>query len=152
MKNGTNLKKMNIIQQKKMKSLFIIDCSCSVEEELLYHNNFYLSKNKIKEKNCSLVKIKEFNEKLKGYDARDSSFIIKILIDENESYKEHLLIVTDRPFEKSCIVIQNNNIKFTYVTTFIIGIGNNLSVGALYYRDCPNAIYSIKLENERKKN
>ena len=48
-------------------------------------------------------------------------------------------------------IIQNNNIKFKYVTTFIIGSGSNLSVGAPYCRDCPNVTYSIKSENERIK-
>ena len=162
MKNGINLK--------KMKTLFTIDCSGSVDGKILYHkelekiideyykegDTFYLWDDKRKEKNCSLERIKEFNKKLQGFGGTDSSLIAKIAIDAGESYREHLLIVTDGIVKKSCIdestlIIQNNNIKFKYVTTFIIGDGSNLSVGAPYCRDCPNVTYSIKSENERKK-
>ncbi len=163
---------MNIIQQedpKKMKTLFTIDCSASIEVNKLYGkelekiideyykegDSFYLWSNIIKEKNCSLERIKEFNKKLQGFGGTDSSLIAKIAIDAGESYREHLLIVTDGKVPKNCIdvstfIIEKNNIKFKYVTTFIIGSGSNLSVGAPYCRDCPNVTYSIKSENQRK--
>ena len=53
--------------------------------------------------------------------------------------------------DKSTELIKNNNIKFKYVTTFIIGTGSNLSVGAPYCRDCPNITYAIREPNQREK-
>ena len=53
--------------------------------------------------------------------------------------------------DKSTELIKNNNIKFKYVTTFIIGTGSNLLVGAPYCRDCPNITYAIREPNQREK-
>ena len=42
---------------------------------------FYLWNITIKEKNCSLERIKEFNKKLQGFGGTDSSLIAQIAID-----------------------------------------------------------------------
>ena len=41
------------------------------------------------------------------------------------------------------------NIKFKYVSIFIIGTDGNLSVGAPFCRDCPNKTVQILSENKR---
>ena len=46
--------------------------------------------------------------------------------------------------------MKNYNIKFAYVTVYIIGTGGDLSVGAPFCRDSPNKTIHIKNENERE--
>ena len=51
-----------------------------------------------------------------------------------KEYREHLVIITDGEVEEDSInestrILKEENIKFKYVTTFIIGNKGNLSVG-----------------------
>ena len=101
---------------------------------------FYLWSDSIKEKKISRERMEEFIDKMEGYGDTNSSLIAEIALNAGNTYREHLLIVTDGEVPNSCIdkstkLINDNNIKFKYVTTFIIGEGSNLSVGAPYCRD-----------------
>ena len=153
-----------------MKTLFAIDCSESIKENQLYHSElnkiineyykegdlFYLWNHAIRAKRVSREEMNEFIKEKKGLGGTNSTNIAKIAIDAGNSYREHLLIVTDGKVElidikESTDLLEKNNIKFKYVTTFIIGDEGNLSVGAPYCRDCPNVTYEIKYKNDRKK-
>ena len=45
--------------------------------------------------------------------------------------------------------MNDNNIKFEFVSVYVIGIGGNLSVGAPFCRGCPNRTIHIINKNER---
>ena len=69
--------------------------------------------------------------------------------------REHLMIVTDGQVNESEIekcddLMKNYNIKFKYVTIYIVGDYGDLSVGAPFCRDCPNQTIHIKNEKERE--
>ena len=173
----TKFKKIDIpkkickrLNPKEMKTLFAIDCSRSIRrKKSFYHQElnqiineyykegdiFYLWSDSLKEKKISREKMKEFTNKMEGYGNTNSSLIAEIALDAGNTYREHLLIVTDGEVPNSCIdkstkLINDNNIKFKYVTTFIIGEGSNLSVGAPYCRDCPNITFAIREINKRE--
>jgi hypothetical protein len=165
--------KKKIIQKeevKKMKNLFAIDCSGSVHGKDLYHfelnqiieeyykegDLFYLWNHEIWDKKVSREGMKMFIDEKEGFGGTNSTNIAKIAIDAGNSYREHLIIVTDgevdlEDIKESTKLLNNNKITFKYVTTFIIGDGSNLSVGAPYCRDCPNITYEIRESNQRKK-
>ena len=69
-----------------------------------------------------------------GNGGTQSEKIAEIAKDVKE-YREHLVIITDGEVEEDSInestrILKEENIKFKYVTTFIIGNKGNLSVGA----------------------
>jgi len=96
-----------------------------------------------------IERIKEFNEKLEGNGGTESFLIAEIAKQEPE-YRDHLLIVTDGEVDFDCIqkaqeILENTRIEFKYVTLFVIGNGDNLSVGAPFCRNCENIIFGIIL-------
>ena len=154
-----------ILEPKNMKTLFAIDCSGSVEGNELYHKEL----NKIMEEyyknnddiiymwdsvdsisrvgylKVDIERINEFNNNLEGHRGTESFLIAEIAKQEPE-YREHLLIVTDGEvdldrIQKTQEILENTGIEFKYVTLFVIGNGDNLSVGAPFCRNCENIIF-----------
>ena len=44
--------------------------------------------------------------------------------------------------------MNDNNIKFKFVSVYVIGTGGNLSVGAPFCRGCPNRTIHVINENK----
>ena len=68
--------------------------------------------------------------------------------------REHLIIVTDGEVDEEDIrssdqLMNNNNIKFQFVSVYVVGRGGNLSVGAPFCRGCPNRTIHIIDANTR---
>ena len=161
-----------ILEPKYMKTLFAIDCSGSVSGVKLYHDELnqimeeyyknddiiYMwdSKGSIDSvgyKKVDIERINQFNEELEGNGGTESYLIAEIAKQEPK-YREHLLIVTDGKVDFDCIqrtqnILENTRIEFKYVTLFVIGNGENLSVGAPFCRNCENIIFGINEEGER---
>ena len=161
-----------ILEPKNMKTLFAIDCSGSVAGHELYHEEL----NKIMEEyyksddiiymwdsvdsispvgylKVDIEKINEFNNNLEG-NGGTQSFLIAEIAKQEPEYREHLLIVTDGEVDFDCIqitqeILENRGIEFKYVTLFVIGNGDNLSVGAPFCRNCENIIFGIKEDGKR---
>ena len=89
---------------------------------------------------------------MEGYDSTNSSLIADIA--QQSSIREHLIIVTNGCVDSGSIDLSDQKMKqhkiqFQFVSSFIIGDGGGLSVGAPYCRNCLNITYSIQKSNER---
>ena len=157
-----------ILQPKKMKTLFAIDCSTSVRYNHFYFNELSKIMNEYYKEdediiylwNKGLKKInkKEFEEWKEslgvGTGGKTDSSQIAIITTLEEEYREHLLIVTDgmvsyKFIHKCDEMLKSNNVKFKFVTSIVIGNEGNLSVGAPFCRNCPNITIFIPKENQR---
>ena len=145
----------------KMPTIIAMDCSESIEEiEDLYFSTikdlvekykdgptvYYQWGNSYYKKNY--MKIKEWIEKKKCDDGTDSIYIAKAAKDAGPEYWGHLIIITDGKVKKEEIAkcddyIRENNIKFKYVSTYVIGPDGDLSVGAPFTRGCENQTINV---------
>ncbi|KAK8850292.1 hypothetical protein M9Y10_018421 [Tritrichomonas musculus] len=80
--------------------------------------------------------------------------IAEALAENNSIPRDHLILVTDGKVTHSDIeicdtIIGNNNIRFKYVTTYVIGSGGDLSVGTSFSRDCESKTFEIKPNSKR---
>jgi hypothetical protein len=151
---------------KNLRTLWAIDCSGSVHRDQLYHSElkkildeyykngdeFWLWDDKIEQRNYS--GICSFINNMEGRGGTESSLIADIA--QRSSLREHLIIVTDGcvnggAIDRSDQKMRNNRIQFQAVTTFIIGSGGDLSVGAPYSRGCPNQTFTIRSKGSREK-
>ena len=152
-KNKKFIFEKELLLPHKMKTLFAIDNSGSVSNNVFYHNevnkifNKYYKNGDIayfwndpevtKFGNTSeeiLKTLDNFVSSCEGNGGTNSEIIANIIIEES-NYREHLLIITDGEVDYECVQrttekLAENNIKFKFVSTFIIGDGDNLSVGA----------------------
>ena len=154
-----------IFKLTSLKTLFAIDDSGSVYNNSFYFDNvkeiikkYYKDGDKIylwddihqkktKKELDKWIKMKD------GFGNTDSSTIVKMAI-ESPEYREHLIIITDGDVDESKIkksdeLMKQYNIKFKYVSIFIIGDEGNLSVGAPFCRDCPNKTVQILYPDKR---
>ena len=82
-------------------------------------------------------------------DGTSSRYIFNAIQDAGSSYwNGHLIIVTDGEVGSGDIdecdrLMKNSGIKFKYVTTYVIGTGGNLSVGAPFNRQCANQTINV---------
>ena len=151
---------------KGLKTLWAIDCSGSVGGQSLYHtelakivdeyykpgDDIWLWDDSID--HINIDRLRTFMRNREGRGGTYSELIAKIAI--QSGMREHLLIVTDGyvgsgSIDESDNLMRRNNIQFKAVTTFIIGRGGNLSVGAPYSRGCPNEAFVIRDYNSREK-
>ena len=140
----------------KMPTIIAMDCSESIEEiEDLYFSTikdlvekykdgptvYYQWGSNYYKKNY--MDIKEWIKKKKCDDGTDSIYIAEAAINAGPEFWGHLIIVTDGKVKKEEITkcddyIKKNNIKFKYVSTYVIGPDGDLSVGAPFTRGCEN--------------
>lgn len=83
---------------------------------------------------------------MKGHGGTRSELVADIC--QRSSIRDHLTIVTDGrvgtcSIDSSDSKMKSNSIKFKHVTTYAIGNGGDLSVGAPYSRGCPNVTYKV---------
>jgi len=149
----------------KLKILFTFDNSGSINGNAVYFNEisriihkyykngdkFYLWENNYTEKSKS--EIDEWIQQRKGSGGTNSENIAYIA-KACPTHREHLIIVTDgevsEKYIKQCDVLMNQyNIKFKFVSVYVIGSGGNLSVGAPFCRGCPNRTIHVLNANER---
>ena len=172
-KNKKFIFEKELLLPHKMKTLFAIDNSGSVSYNSFYHNEVkkifdkyykngdiayfwnYPEVKKFGNTSEEILKtLDDFVSSCEGTGGTDSELIANIIIDE-PNYREHLLIVTDGGVNYKCVQkttekLADKNIKFKFVSTFIIGDGDNLSVGAPFCRNCENITYSIKSNGKKK--
>ena len=148
-----------------MKVLFAFDNSGSISNNKIYFkevdrivkkyykdgDKFYLWGKTYSEK--SKVEIEKWIKEEKGQRGTYPSNIAECCL-KNPNYREHLIIVTDgqveeREIEKSDELMKKYQIKFKYVSVYVVGTKGNLSVGAPYCRECPNRTINIINENKR---
>lgn len=77
------------------------------------------------------------------------------LINNTSLPREHLILVTDGCVDSGSIgrsdsILRSNNIQFQYVTTYVIGSGGDLSVGAPFGRGCGSETIEIKSDGQRR--
>ena len=149
----------------KMKVLFAFDNSGSISNNKIYFkevdrivkkyykdgDKFYLWGNTYSEK--SKVEIEKWIKEEKGPEGTYPSNIAECCL-KNPNIREHLIIVTDgqveeREIEKSDELMKKYQIKFKFVSVYVVGTKGNLSVGAPYCRECPNRTINIINENKR---
>ena len=82
-------------------------------------------------------------------DGTYSIYIAQAVKNAGSSFWGHLIIVTDGGVGRSDITkcddfIKSNNIRFKYVSTYVVGSGGNLSVGTPFTRGCANQTILIE--------
>ena len=153
----------------KLKTLIVFDSSGSVEGKSIYFKKL----EKIMEKFFKLERgdkiykwstsrkcitfeeTKNIINKKIGSGGTHSHLIAEISNEERNNKFQHLVIVTDGNVENDEIVKGDNlmnqyNIKYSYVTTYIIKTGGfcDRSVGASFCRNCPNT--TIYVDSDEK--
>lgn len=159
---------------KKMKTLFCIDASGSVEQQTTYHkvtkitfNKFYKNGDIIylwgsSYKKQNVEEFRKWNDSQKGgLNGTASELIADIIIKEKNNGIEHLIIITDGCVDTNSIdnsdkKMRTNNIHLKFVSTYIISSGKkkknyDRSVGAPYCRGDPNITYLYKSESNYEK-
>ena len=167
-KKWTNFKEKNRkVDFKKLKTIFAFDNSGSISDNNLYFNEidriikkyykngdrFFLWGSKYTEKNKN--EIDDWIKKKYGREGTCSINIAKLAATYPND-REHLIIVTDGEVDENDIkesdkFMNDNNIKFKFVSVYVIGTEGNLSVGAPFCRGCPNRTIHVINENERVK-
>ena len=151
----------------KLSTLFAFGNSQSITGNSIYFNEisriiskyykngdkFYLWGSEYKEQTKS--QIEEWIRKMKGTEGISSICIAK-LAQACPSHREHLIIITDGQVNEEDItesnkIMQQNNIKFKFVSVYIIGKNGNRSVGAPFCRECPHRFIQVLDANNRIK-
>ena len=151
----------------KLKTLFAFDNSGSITGNELYFNEinqlihkfykpndkFYLWGSTYTEQSKS-----EIEQWIKNRVGKEGTCSINIakLAKENPNHREHLIIVTDGSVSVGDIdecdeFLAKENIKFKFVSVYMIGRQANESVGAPFCRNCPNNNILILDQNNRQK-
>jgi hypothetical protein len=151
----------------KLKTLFAFDNSGSITGNEIYfkeinrliheyykpNDKFYLWGSTYTEQSKS--EIEQWIKNRVGKEGTSSINIAK-LAKENPNHREHLIIVTDgsvssEDIDKCDKFLEKENIKFKFVSVYMIGRLANESVGAPFCRNCPNKNILILDENNRQK-
>ena len=93
-----------------------------------------------------------------GDKGTNSSLIAEIANIEKDNNFEHLIIITDGDVKNEEVDLSDQkfkeyNLKFSFVSTFIIQTGDDLlneSVGCPYSRECPGFTYIVDKEGNQK--
>lgn len=99
--------------------------------------------------------IKEWINTKNGPDGTSSIHIANTVKETGSSYWGHLIIITDGCVGKKDITncdkfIKKNNMKFKYVSTYLIVTNGNLSVGTPFTRGCANQTINILASGKRE--
>ena len=94
-------------------------------------------------------------KKSRGNEGTDSSLIAKIANETKSDNFQHLLIVTDgdvREWEidKCDELVKQYDLKFSYVSVYIIGDNGNESVGCPFCRECSGVTYKYYNNGKKK--
>jgi hypothetical protein len=160
--SGFKERPKDLSKPENMKTLFAVDCSGSISGNKTYFNKLRQLRNKYYNssrgdkfytwgsnyyyKNES--EMDDFISKEYGPDGTYSYYIAEIeRVTKNENF-EHLIIVTDGEvdtddIDKSDKLVQDYELQYSFVSTYIIGSGGNESVGCPYSRGCPGITYLI---------
>lgn len=150
-----------------LRHLFAIDHSGSVSGEYLYHNEvrsifsqYYRSGDSIiiwdsRAEIISYSRMQQVYNNREGSGGTDPSLIAQQLAYNSSLPREHLILVTDGcvnsgSIEKSDSILRSHNIHFKYVTTYVIGSGGDLSVGAPFGRGCGSETVEVKSNGQRR--
>ena len=153
-------KKIN--KPEKMKTLFAVDCSGSVKSLDIYFKKLVELKSQYYNKlrgdkfytwgNSYYYKTEEemdsFIAKKNASDGTISYYIAEIGRETKSENFEHLIIVTDgkvgtNDIDESDKRVQKYDLKYSYVSVYIIGSGGNETVGCPYSRECPMVTYRV---------
>ena len=168
-KKWTNFKPKPSFSKKvdltKLKNLFAFDNSGSISGNSVYFNEinrivnkyykpgdkFYLWGSRYTEKSKS--EIDQWIRNKNGPEGTNSVYIAE-LAKACPNHREHLIIVTDGKVGEGSIrrsdeLMQTYNIKFQFVSVYVVGRGGNLSVGAPFCRGCPNRTIHVLDANNR---
>ena len=147
-----------------MKTLFVVDCSSSINGHSNYYskirelvNKYYNSERGDKfytwSQRFQFKTTAEMNQYIidkKGTKGTDSSLIAEIANQVKHEKFEHLIIITDGQvstsiIDKSDLLVKQYKLKFSYVSSYLINLHNdaNESVGCPYSRECPGITYII---------
>ena len=163
-------KERPIINLKRMKTLFAVDCSSSINNNEIYFKKLHELKTKYYDGSRG---DKFFTWGTKYYyktELEMDTFISnKTGIDDTLSYNialigkemknenfQHLIIVTDgevnsNDIDKCDEIVASNGLQYSYVSTYIIGKNGNESVGCPFSRGSPGVTYIIDENgNERQ--
>ena len=149
---------------KSLKTLFAFDNSRSVSNNTLYFEKinelikeYYKDGDKLylwdhNKTELSKTQIDMWIESKKGNGGTISSEIAEIA-KECESFREHLIIVTDghvneKEIENCDKKMEEYNIQFKFVSVYVIGPDGNKTVGAPFCRGCPSITYHVISQNE----
>ena len=115
-------------------------------------DKFYLWGTTYTEKSKS--QIEQWIHEKKGNEGTNSVNIAKIA-KENPNHREHLIIVTDgcvnnKDIDECDRFLSKENIKFKFVSVYMIGRQADRSVGAPFCRNCPNKNILIIDQNNRR--
>ena len=162
--------KMNIFKEKSvnlnlpenMKTLFAVDCSGSINGNIIYFKK--LNELKLKYYNSSRgdkfyawgsnyyykteSEMDSFIAEKRGYDGTQSFYIAEIGRKTKFENFEHLIIVTDgcvsiEDIDESDRKVKNYGLQYSFVSTYIIGSGGNESVSCPFCRNCPFTTYLV---------
>ena len=164
-------KERPITNLKRMKTLFAVDCSGSINNNEIYFKKVHELKTKYYDGSRgdkfftwgtkyyykTELEMNTFISNKRGNDNDTLSYNIALIGKEvkNENF-QHLIIVTDgevnsNDIDKCDEIVASNGLQYSYVSTYIIGKNGNESVGCPFSRGSPGVTYIIDEKgNERQ--
>ena len=150
-----------------LRHLFAIDYSGSVGGEYLYHNEVRSIFNQYYRNGDSIMiwgsqarmidysRMVQIYTNREGNEGTDPSVIAQKLVSDRSISREHLILVTDGQVDSGSIqrsdsILRSGNVQFKYVTTYVIGSGGDLSVGAPFGRGCGSETVEVKSNGQRR--
>lgn len=103
----------------------------------------------------SYSQMQQIWNKKEGTGGTDPSQIAQKLVNNSSIPHEHMILVTDGHVDSGSIqrsdqILKNSNVHFQYVTTYVIGKGGDLSVGAPFARGCGSKTIEVKPGSRRE--
>lgn len=103
----------------------------------------------------SYERMRKIYTNMEGNEGARPFVIAEKLASDSSIPREHLILVTNGGVSQSNVercdqILQNNNIHFKYVTSYIIGIGANLSVDVPFTRGCSSKTIEVHPNHSRR--
>ena len=150
-----------------LRRFFAIDHSGSVDGESFYHNEvksifkkYYQNGDVIMiwESQAQIISYQRMQQiwnAREGTGGTDPSQIAQVLVSNSRIPHEHMILVTDGhvnsgSVQRSDQILKRSNVHFQYVTTYVIGEGGDLSVGAPFARGCGSKTIEVKPGSRRE--
>lgn len=155
------------IDLSSLRHLFAIDYSGSVGGVSLYHNEVRSIFNQYYRNGDSIMiwgsqaRMIDYSRMVQIYTNREGNegtypyVIAQKLVSDRSIPREHLILVTDGQVDSGSIqqsdsILRSGNVQFKYVTTYVIGSGGDLSVGAPFGRGCGSETVEVKSNGQRR--